>query len=246
MAKKRGTLRIGTCGFTFPEWRGTFYPESLDPAQWLPYYAEHFDSLELRLPFFRLPASAVLEKWRTDSPDGFRFATRANKVITHNKMLRGCGKDLSRFRGSMARLGSKLDAVLWQLPSGFQQDLRRLDVFLKVVTQTWRTRHAVQFRHPTWLEPCTYRLLQRHNVSLVNSDALRGVVEGIATADFVYVRKHGPRGSARKAYGERALRDEAERIAQWLDEGLDVLVYFDNHTSGFALKNAQRLRELCG
>lgn len=245
LPKKRGTLRIGTCGFNFPDWRGTFYPEKLDPAEWLGHYAGRFDTLELRLPFFRMPNDAILEHWRNASPPGFVFSTRANKVITHNKMLRGCGRELSQFRTGMARLGAKLGAILWQLPSGFQQDLRRLDVFLKVVTQTWRARHAVQFRHSTWLEPRTYSLLKRHNVSVVNSDALRGVVNGVVTADFVYVRKHGPKGSGRKSYGERALREEADRVKAWLDQGLDVLVYFDNNTSGFAAKNALRLKELC-
>lgn len=246
VAKKTGTLRVGTSGFSYPDWRGGFYPEDLDPGDWFGYYAERFDTLELRAPFFRMPTDHALEELRDRAPEGFAFSSRANKVITHNKMLRGCGRELGEFRSAMLRLGNSLGVILWQLPSGFQADLPRLNAFLQVVTQTWRVRHAVQFRHATWLRPATYRLLAKHGVSVANADALRSVVDGIVTADFVYVRKHGPNGSGRKAYGVRALQNEAERIREWLDKGLDVYVYFANNVEAFAPKNALKLKELCG
>ena len=246
MAKKTGTLRIGTSGFSYPDWRGAFYPEDLDTDDWFGYYAEQFDTLELRSPFFRMPTDQMLEGLRDRAPEGFVFSTRAIKVITHNKMLRGCGRELGSFRSAMLRLGNNLEVILWQLPSGFQADLPRLNTFLKVVTQTWRARHAVQFRHASWLRPSTYRLLASNGVSVANADALRSVVDGIVTADFVYVRKHGPNGSGRKAYGARALQSEADRIREWLDKGLDVYVYFANNVEAFAAKNALKLKELCG
>ncbi|HRU05068.1 MAG TPA: DUF72 domain-containing protein [Candidatus Brocadiia bacterium] len=246
MANTQGTLRIGTCGYTYEHWRDVFYPADLPPSQWLEFYAKHFNSLELKATFYHTTSDAMAEKWRQSTPPTFLFSSRASKVITHNKMLRGCGADLSEFRSSLIRLGAKLGPVMWQLPSGLRADIPRLSTFLRVVTQTWRTRHAVEFRHATWLVPEVEELLAKHNVALVNADMPRARVVEKATADFVYLRRHGPRGSNRKAYSDRSLHEDAECIGEWRKQGKDVFVYFNNNVDGLAVRNALRLRDICG
>ena len=245
VAKKRGRLRIGASGYSYDHWRGTLYPDDMPPAQWLACYAETFDTVELRAPFYRIPRPAMVETWRTSTPDDFVFTARANKVITHGKMLRGCSRELGAFRLAMSRLGVKLGAVMWSLPSGFRADLPRLDAFLRVVTRTWRKRHAVEFRHASWLTEETFALLRGHNVSLVNADVPRAKVVFTATADFVYLRRHGAKGSGRKPYGDRDLFEDADQIAAWVKDGLDVMLYFNNDAEGHAIRNARRLRSLC-
>ena len=245
MPKKRGNLRIGASGYSYDHWRGAFYPEDLPPARWLPHYAETFNTVELRATFYRVPSPTAVKAWRTNTPDDFLFTTRAHKVITHSKMLRGCSRELSAFREALSRLGVKLNAVVWSLPSGFHVDLPRLDAFLRVVTRTWRKRHAVEFCHASWLEEETYALLRKHKVSLVNGDSPRANVVYTATTDFVYLRRHGAKGNSRKPYPDRALYEDADQIAACIQQGLDVLVYFNNDAEGHALRNARRLRSLC-
>lgn len=245
MTKKKGNLRIGTGGYAYPHWQGALYPETLDPDQWFEHYAGLFDTVALDTTFYRTPSPAMVEKWREESPPDFRFLARGAKVITHTYRLRGCGAELGRFRTAMSRLGRKLAAVIWQMPSGFRMDLRRLGAFLNVVTRTWRTRHVVEFRHPSWLVEPTYELLRRHKVCLAHGDKPRSRVVDIVTAGSVVLLRHGPRGSPQKAYADRALRQDAENIKQWLAKGLDVWVCFNNDAEGFAVRNAKRLRQLC-
>jgi len=248
MAKKANQARllIGTTGYRHETWTGPFYPEELDEDEWLGYYAERFDTLELDTTFYRLPPPALIDAWREGTPARFLFAMRGNKIITHNRMLVGCAEELSRFRMAATRLGKKLGPILWQLPPAMELELSRLARFLRVVTQTFRTRHAVEFRHPRWHTAGTYKLLNRLGVAMVFTDVRRATIDSPLTADFVYCRRYGPGGSYGKPYTFRALRVEAERIAGWRAEGRDVYVYFHNVHEGYAVRNARMLRELCG
>ena len=245
MAEKKGTLRIGTCGYAYESWVGPLYPKDMDPSEWLRLYARRFGTVELDATFYRTPTPSTVERWREETPRNFRFTARGAKVITHSKMLRGCAKDLTRVRMALSRLGVKLGAVLWSLPSGLRMDLPRLDTFLRVVTGAWRTRHAIEFRHATWLCDETYAMLQERRVSLVNTDTPRARVPHIATTDFVYLRRLGPGGSNQKAYSDRALREDAEHITEWLKQGINVWACFGNDADALAVRNARRLRELC-
>jgi uncharacterized protein YecE (DUF72 family) len=242
---KPGALRIGTGGFLHDHWRGVFYPEGLEQDRWIEFYARHFDTLEVESSFYRLLPAATLDRWREQTPPGFMFSLRGSKVITCAKRLTGCAKDLADFRRMAMRLGIKLGAVVWLLPPGMAVDLPLLERFLRVVSQTFRTRHAFEFRNSAWHRAETFDLLARHGAALAVSDARRAVIEGPATGRFVYVRRHGASGSYRRPYNSAALQADAERIRLWRREGRDVFVYFNNDTDGHAVTNARQLREAC-
>src|SRR5215813_12891957 len=168
-----GRTFIGTSGYVYAHWRTRFYPPSLPASGWLPYYAAHFDTVELNNPFYRLPEAAVFAAWRAGVPSGFTFAVKASRYLTHFRKLKRPADPLRRLLVRARRLRPKLGPVLFQLPGNFRADLPRLDVFLAALG---RQRHVpglrvvLEVRHPSWLEPATVGRLRDANAALCLAD----------------------------------------------------------------------------
>ena len=243
-----GWLLVGTSGYVYGHWRQVFYPRDVPARAWLPFYARHFATVELNRPFYRLPDARTFRRWGGQVPPGFVFAVKASRYLTHLKRLREPGPPLSRLLRRAAALGGALGPVLFQLPGNFHADAGRLDLFLRALARQRRVpalRAVLEVRHPSWLVPDVFDRLRKANVALCLADWRACPVPGPLTADFVYVRRHGaPRRGG--GYTEPMLRRDARHIREWLREGRDVHVYFNNDGGGWAIRNARRLLELLG
>lgn len=236
------SIFVGTSGWHYKHWRGLFYPERLPPKQWLSFYAERFDTVELNTTFYRLPPAGAPLEWKKSTPADFRFAAKGSRFITHMKKLRDPEAALEKFFERIRGLGKKLGPIVFQLPPQWPLDQQRLEVFLKALPR--RRKYAFEFRNPGWNTPEVYQLLEKHNAALCIFD-LAGTQSPLeVTADFTYIRLHGPGGKYQGSYDDRALRTWAKRIEKWPLAA--AYVYFDNDQAGYAPRNAARLREILG
>jgi len=240
-----GVVRIGTSGWVYRHWRERFYPKGLPQTRWLEYYSERFDTVELNNPFYRQPARATFERWRRAAPETFVYAVKLNRYLTHMKRLDVDRAMIARSYDTMAGLGPKAAVVLVQLPARFRFDAERLARFFAAVAPR-RKRHALEPRDASWLTDEAITVLRERRVALCVIDTPRWPTRGAVTADFVYLRFHGQTRLYAGSYDEAALRDWAERIRSWRDQGLDVFAYFNNDEGGHAPRDAIRLRELVG
>ena len=229
---------IGTSGYNYPEWRGTFYPERFAAAAMIPYYAERFLTVEINYTFYRMPNAKTLSGWDAQTPAGFAFALKAPQRITHFARLREIDDPLRYFLDTTAALGAKRGPVLFQLPPTFRKDAGRLGDLLARLPAGIRA--AFEFRHASWLDEEVLALLRSANAALCIADSETASTPPVATADWGYLR----------------LRDEGYTdadLSRWAGtvRGLgagwrDAFVYFKHEESGVGPAFALRLRALLG
>ena len=236
-------MRIGTSGWVYPHWRGTFYPKDLPAAKWLAFYAERFDTVELNNSFYRQPTREQFVRWRRAVPSGFAYAVKLNRFITHIKRLNVDAPTVARSYDTVAGLGPALAAILVQLPPRFAFAPDRLEHFYAAVARR-RRRHAIEPRDASWLEDAAVTHLRERNIALCISHTPRWPTRLVQTADFVYLRFHGPGRLYSSPYDDDLLRVWADRIRGWRADGREVLAYFNNDVRGYAPRDATRLREL--
>jgi uncharacterized protein YecE (DUF72 family) len=235
-------LRIGTSGWHYQHWRENFYPPGEAPS--LARYAERFDSVEINNSFYRLPSAETFAAWRDATPHGFLFAVKASRFITHMKKLSDPEGSFEKFFAAVVNLGPKLGPILFQLPPRWRCNALRLAEFLDTIAPK-RLRCAFEFRNETWFSPEIEALLARHNAAFCIYDIARRRSPLSATANFVYLRLHGPEAAAYAgSYSDAELSKWAERIENWLAEGRDVFCYFDNDQKAYAAHDALRLRAM--
>ena len=238
-----GRTLIGTSGWSYASWRGRFFPAGLPPRQELEYYASRFSTAELNAVFYRTPTLKAVERWRSQTGDGFLFAWKASKFITHWKRLsENSVNSLALIEERLSILGEKAGPVLFQLPPIFTVNNERLAGFLKLLAPG--RRYAFEFRHPGWYTPSIFRLLSDCNIALCISDHHDAPAPWERTADFVYVRGHGPQGRYRGRYSSAALSAWRDWILPWRRQGCDIYVYFDNDQKSAAPKDALALVRL--
>ena len=231
---------IGTSGWSYKEWRNSFY-EGVPRAAWLSFCAQHFTGIEVNATFYRLQSKETFRRWRDETPADFRFAMKANHYLTHNKKLLDPLAAIRLERDRAMGLGAKLAVVVWQLPHQMHQNLERLERFAIALRSWSRVRHAVEFRHESWFDDEVAACLRRHRLAVCQSDAADWPLWNAVTTDLVYVRLHGRAATYASAYSGKELQSWAQRIRAWLQEGCDVHVYFDNDALGHAPRDAQRL-----
>jgi len=231
---------IGCSGFSYPHWRGPFYPEGLPTSRWLGFYSAHLGSVELNVTFYRLVAPATFARWRQETPPDFVFAVKGSRFITHVRHLLEPEEPLARFFSGVLQLEEKLAAVLWQLPPGFACQPQRLERFLAAL-QAYPVRSALEFRHASWLTPEVEALCRSHHVAFCAADWPPFLAIPPVTADFTYIRRHGHGGGYNSCYTAVELADDARLIRAILAAGRDVFTYFNNDACGYAPRNAQEL-----
>jgi uncharacterized protein YecE (DUF72 family) len=243
-----GRIHIGCSGWNYDSWRhGVFYPRGLPARRWLAAYAEHFDTVEVNTTFYRLPRREIVARWADETPEGFTFAVKVSRYVTHIKRLRDAGLHLGLLLARiepLARAG-KLGPLLWQLPPTFTRDDERLSAALAQLPR--ELEHAFEFRHASWFAEPVMTLLREHGVALVVADRpeIRSFQTREPTAAFAFIRFHyGTRGR-RGNYSESELREWSRAIAGWAAER-DVYAYFNNDWEGFAPHNAEALKAMLG
>jgi uncharacterized protein YecE (DUF72 family) len=234
--------RIGTSGWHYKHWTGPFYPEKTPASKMLAYYCQHFDTVELNNTFYRLPPPAGLENWRDSTPRNFLFAAKGSRFLTHMKKLKDAAPGLERYFERVEVLGPKLGPVLFQLPPNWQVDTERLNSFVSLLPR--KHSYAFEFRNPTWNTDEVYSILNRNNLGYCAFDLAGTQSPVVVTAKFAYIRLHGPGGKYQGSYSDAALRAWAKQIEQWSSHLKSVFVYFDNDDSGYAAKDALRLKNM--
>jgi uncharacterized protein YecE (DUF72 family) len=237
------SVHIGTSGWSYKHWKGTFYPKGIKVADEFQYYSSIFSTVEINNTFYRLPAKSVFEKWRDAVADEFLFAVKGSRFITHMKKFKDPKESFQKFFDHVSVLGSKLGPVLFQLPPRWRVNTDRLHTFLQMLPKYMR--FAFEFREPSWYHEEVLSLLRRFNCAFCIYELDGHHSPRSITADFTYIRLHGPGGKYEGSYDKRALKTWAQNIMLWADDGLDVFVYFDNDQHGYAAHNARDLQEIC-
>jgi uncharacterized protein YecE (DUF72 family) len=254
---KTGILYVGTSGWSY-DWEN-FYPDGLKRRDYLSYYSSRFRTVEVNYSFYRLPRPSTYEKWVSETGDDFIFAIKLSRFISHVKKLSGVKTALKKFLTNAQALGPKLGPVLVQLPPSYRINLKKLEQFLEKTEQVRSElsmdaplRLAFEFRHRSWFEePDTEAVadtLKRHGAALVFGHSSRYPYpdhEPI-TADFVYLRYHGPKEMFASRYGRAGLERWQPKIRAWLGQRIDVYAYFNNDVHGYAVNDAKILFELAG
>ncbi len=245
-ADRTRPVLVGLSGWNYAHWRnGVFYPPRLPASRWLDHYAEHFDTVEVNATFYRLPRRDAVARWVEQTPEGFTFAVKASRYLTHVKRLRDLGPGLELFHERIEPLleSPKLGPLLWQLPPTFKRDDDRLAAALAQLPPG--LKHTIEFRPPSWFVPETYALLREHRVALAIGDRpqVNGFQTHELTADWTYVRFHAGTRGRRGNYSEAELREWAARLHEW-SRTHEIYAYFNNDWEGFAPRNAARLKRL--
>jgi uncharacterized protein YecE (DUF72 family) len=228
-------VRAGTSGYSFPEWKGNFYPEKLAAKDMLRFYAERFSTVEINNTFYRMPKEDVLRAWAEDVPGDFRFAIKASQSITHMKRLKECAEPLARLFQVTVALGPKLGPLLFQLPPNLKKDLPRLTDFLAAMPD--RRRVAMEFRHASWFDDEVFEALRGSGAALCVADmGEEPVAPLVATTDWGYLRLR------RESFDDDQLRAWVDRIRQ--QPWTDAFVFLKHEEEGRGPKLAARLMEI--
>lgn len=234
------TPHVGVSGWNYPEWRADFY-RGVPQRDWLSHCAARFTGIEINGTFYRHFSPEIVERWRAVARPGFAFAAKGPRVVTHVRRLEDAGDAVVVARQALLPLGPALAVVLWQLPPSIGKDLGLLARFARVLAQWPEARHALEFRHPTWFDAETERLLADHGLANCVSDSPRWPAWDVVLSGIAYVRLHGNDLLYRGDYAEGLLAGWAARVRAWRDAGHAVHVYFDNTAEGAAPRNAEAL-----
>lgn len=228
-------LRVGTSGYAYKEWKGSFYPEKFPDKKMLEYYSARFSTVEVNYTFYRLPSAKTLEPWIPQTPDGFTFALKATQKITHILRLRNTDELMKGFLAGVQPLvaAGRLGPVLFQLPPNFKADLPLLDEFLATLPKALRA--AVEFRHASWFNDATFNVLKARNAALCIAETEEGHPPLEITADFAYFRLR------KELYPPEELALWRDRFEGWQAAGHDLFVFFKHEDKGTAPAYANAL-----
>lgn len=246
----RGKLYLGTQGFAFDDWVGPFYPEGTPKSAYLEEYAKQFCTVEIDSTFYAIPRRSVIEGWRERTPDGFRFSAKFPQSITHEQKLDGAQGDAEAFVAAMQGLGDKLAVLTLQFAYDFgPEHLGRLDSFLRQLPPG--PRYAVEVRNRRWLTPEFGEMLSTHRAALVLQDLYYMPRMDWITADFTVVRWLGRRSDIQQfdrlqIDRTKELTAWAERVRKFLEEGIDLYGYFNNHFAGHSPASLRQFEALLG
>jgi uncharacterized protein YecE (DUF72 family) len=260
-------IRIGTSGWSYPEWDGAFYPPGMDPADYLGWYADRFPIVEVDSTFYRVPTRRMVQGWRNHTPSGFRFALKVPQVITHKKQLDGCDKDVEEFVAAIEPMGDKLSCALLQLGYFNREQFPSLEAFLEILDPflaSWphdAVPLALETRNPRWVGPELGEVLRRHKTALTltlqkwmprPSDVIARL--DAATGPMSYFRLIGNREAVEKLTTtfNRIVVDKSEELAgcarsvEEMARRVPVVVFTNNHYAGFAPETARDLHRRLG
>jgi uncharacterized protein YecE (DUF72 family) len=238
-------FHVGTSGWVYRHWRGTFYPRELPQKRWFQYYASQFDTVEINNTFYRMPGETAMIRWREQAPPGFVYAVKASRFLTHVKRLREPREPLHKILDNAALLGEHLGPILVQFPESFHKsdlNFERLRLFVDLVPP--RPDFVLEFRHPGWFADDVYGLMAGKRIALCIVSDPAWPTDFQVTGDIVYVRFHGPKDA--RYHGRYPLSE----IEEWVDRIRSLIgprqayVYFNNDWNAHAVENAREFRTL--
>jgi uncharacterized protein YecE (DUF72 family) len=239
---KKPVIHIGTSGWHYKHWKGIFYPPGIKEAEQFKYYSGHFSTVEINNSFYKLPAPETFVEWKKAAPAGFVFAVKASRFITHMKKLNLDATGVHKFFSHAENLRKKLGPILFQLPPRWNLNAERLNTFISILPRGHR--YAFEFRNQSWYCGEVYAILEKYNCAFCIYQLEHHLSPLQVTADFVYIRLHGPGNKYQGSYSASMLKKWADRFNRWRDEKKEVFVYFDNDQAAYAAKNAATLIKL--
>lgn len=240
--KNEPHIFIGTSGWSYQHWKENFYPEGLKPIDWLHYYSSEFSTVEINTTFYHSPLQTTIDNWYAKVPKDFTFSIKASRYLTHIKRLKNCRESVDYFYRNIRNLKSKIGPILIQLPPSFKADKDRLIEFIGYLNNKYM--HVFEFRHPSWFSPEIYKILSKNNIALCITDLNGKLSPEVITAHFTYIRLHGPQRAYTGSYGPSGLKKWQKRIEEWINSKTSVYCYFDNDDKGYAIKDAQKIKEM--
>jgi uncharacterized protein YecE (DUF72 family) len=232
------TIWVGTSGYNYPEWKGSFYPATLPAAKMLPYYAARFPTVEINYTFYRMPTEKLVGGWAAQTPSPYRVTLKAPRRITHDSRLKNCGELVKAFCGVAGTLGDKLGALLFQLPPNAKKDVSLLDAFLDDLPP--KVCAAFEFRHASWLDDEIFDRLAARNLALCVADSEKMSAPVRVTAEYAYFRLRD------EGYTPDDIARWADTIARATSACRDVFVYFKHEEEGKGPELAQLLIDALG
>ena len=231
-------ILIGTSGYNYPEWKGSFYPTDLPAAKFLPFYASRFPTVEINYTFYRMPTPKLIAGWRAQVPESFRFTLKAPKRITHDRRLRAAdvAEPLEGFIAAASELGPQRAALLFQLPPNLKKDLPLLNEFLALLPP--KTTAAFEFRNDSWLSDDVFDALRARNIALCIADSETRETPLVTTASYAYLRLRD------EGYGDADIVQWAQTAQALAQHCSDVFVYFKHEDEGKGAAFGQRMMTL--
>jgi len=245
-------LYIGTSGWHYNDWIGSFYPPDVTGYKELTFHSQFFNTVENNSSFYRIAGEGTYKTWYRMTPDGYKFSIKLNKLITHTHRLEINDEVIEKVQYILQTtqvLQEKLGTLLIQLPASFKYDINRLDTFLAFFTEQVRSKPyvfdlAIEFRNKYWFTDELFALLEKYNVALVAGQSSRWPEMRRVTADIAYIRMHGPEKLFASSYSADQLKEWAEYVSQLPAKVKRVYVYFNNDFHGYAIDNAKELTKL--
>jgi len=232
------SIWVGTSGYNYPEWKGSFYPEALPAAKMLPYYAERFPTVEINYTFYRMPTEKIVDGWNRATPERYALTLKAPRRITHDARLKNCADRVAQFLDAAATLGPKLGALLFQLPPNLKKDLALFDAFLATLPP--RVPAAFEFRNVSWLDDEIVERLRARNLALCVADSEKLSTPVKVTADYAYFRLRD------EGYTPPDIERWGDVIARETERCRDVFVYFKHEDEGKGPEFARLLVDRLG
>jgi uncharacterized protein YecE (DUF72 family) len=233
-------FHLGTSGWSYPGWRGKFYPEGLASKDWLGFYAQNFSTVEINMTFYRFPKPETLKNWMDKTPSNFSFTLKANRQITHLKKLRNVEHEVRYFYILANSLREKLGCILFQLPPSLILDIPLLEDFLLTLSPEYK--NVIEFRHESWYDNKIYSLLQSNHVTFCTVSSAKVPPDIAETTETAYFRFHGLTGGYRYNYPNEELKEWADRIKN--TKAKECCVYFNNDYCAYAVFNCRLMSEL--
>lgn len=237
-------ILVGCSGYYYNHWIGLFYPEDMPKSRWLPYYAEHFNTVEINSSFYHMPQDSTVTNWYRITPPDFVFTLKGYRYVTHLKKLHldlSLEDTVNLFQKKALLMKEKLGCILWQLPASQGKDMIKLEKFCKILDKDFR--HVFEFRHTSWFDDDVFSLLKQYNFSACILSAPGTIPELLlTTSDIAYIRYHGKNGWYDDNYSDEQLDKWAENIRKLNVK--TVYAYFNNDFHGYAVANGKYLSGL--
>jgi len=244
------SLRIGCSGWSYEDWVGPFYPKDTGPRDYLSLYSRVFDCVEIDSTFYRAPSPVMVQQWYSNTPDRFLFTPKLPKLITHDQHLEDVSSYLGHFTSTLEKLNEKLGPFVIQLPPSFKLPKHEKALANFIAELNPKSRYAVEFRHKSWFNPATKKLLESNNICQVWSVNQYLSTPAAVTSDIIYLRLVGDR---KITEFKETQRDQTETMQTWKKALDDVessvkerFVFFNNHFAGFGPASVNEFRRLMG
>jgi uncharacterized protein YecE (DUF72 family) len=242
----KGSIHIGTSGWSYKHWKGIYYPEGLPATKWLAFYARQFSISEINTSFYHLPKATTVKGWIEKVPEGFEFCPKMSRYLTQFKKLNDPEEPLQKFFGVFDQMHKMMGPVLIQLPPTLGYHPEKTEYFFNLLKQQYKEyQFALEIRHVSWLGEEPLALLKQYHIAFVISQSKDKFPYGEhVTARHVYVRFHGPEELYASRYSDEQLQYYAGLFLKWKKEGHKVYAFFNNDVHGYAFGDAQRLIDL--